>query len=113
MDFTQEEQKGIFIKYVHLTRATKEHAEKFKKFLLKDIKEKNNKVIVDLSQCEFIDSTFISSLVIALKSITNTGGSLKLIAVHSDVLSILELTGMVKVFGVYKSLKEAMASFTS
>ncbi len=111
MDFTQEEQKGIIIKQVHLTRATKEHAEKFKKFLLKDIKEADSKIIVDLGECEFIDSTFISSLVIGLKTITKAGGSLNVIAVHSDVLSVLELTGMVKIFNVFKNLKEAMASF--
>jgi len=111
MDFTQEEQKGILIKQVHLSRATKEHAEKFKKFLLKDIKEAESKIIVDLSECEFIDSTFISSLVVGLKTITKAGGSLKVIAVHSDVLSVLELTGMVKIFEIFKNVKEAVASF--
>ncbi|OGU29240.1 MAG: hypothetical protein A2057_08325 [Ignavibacteria bacterium GWA2_35_9] len=113
MDFEQEEQKGVIIKYVNLTRATKEHAEKFKKFLLKDIREENCKVIVDLSMCEFIDSTFISTLVIALKSINSMGGTLKLIAVHSDVQSIFELTGMVKVFDIYKNVKDALTSFKS
>ena len=110
MEFSQERQEGVIVKQVHLTRATKDHAEKFKKFLLKDINEKNNKVIVDLTECEFIDSTFISTLVIALKSVNKLKGSLKLVAVQSDVLSILELTGLVKVFDVFKNLNEAMGS---
>ena len=111
MDFTQEKQGGVIVKQVHLTRATKDHAEAFKKFLIKDINEKNNKIIVDLSECEFIDSTFISTLVIALKSVNKIKGSLKLVAIHSDVLSILELTGLVKVFEVFKSVKEATGTF--
>lgn len=111
MDFTEEEQKGIIVKYVNLSRATKEHAEKFKKFLMKDIKDKNDRIVVDLSVCEFIDSTFISALVIALKSVNNLGGVLKLVAVHSDVQSVLELTGMVKLFDIYKDVKEAVTSF--
>lgn len=110
MDFTQAKQGGIMVKQVHLSRATKDQAEAFKKFLVKDINEKNNKIVVDLSECEFIDSTFISTLVIALKSINKIKGALKLVAVHTDVLAILELTGLVKVFDVFKSVKEAIGS---
>jgi anti-anti-sigma factor len=111
MDFNQEERKGIIIKHVNLTRAKKEHAEEFKKFLLKDINDKSDKIIVDLSSCEFIDSTFISSLVIALKAVNKIGGVLKLVAIHSDVQSVLELTGMVKIFNIYKDVNEAIGSF--
>lgn len=111
MNFTQEERESIIIKRVHLTRATKEHAEEFKKFLLKDIGDKNDKIIVDLSSCEFIDSTFISSLVIASKAVNKIGGVLKIVAIHSDVQSVLELTGMVKIFDIYKDVNEAVGNF--
>jgi len=111
MSFSQDEIKGILVKHVHLTRATKDHAEKFKKFLMNDIEDNNHKMIVDLSECEFIDSTFISSLVTALKAINQKGGSLKIVANHSEVQSVLELTGMVKVFDIYKNVKEAVENF--
>lgn len=109
MEFSQQEINGIIVKNVHLTRATKEHAEFFKKFLMNDIKENNQKVIVDLSECEFIDSTFISALVSALKAMNQNGSSIKIIANHSDVQSVLELTGMMKVFEIYKDVDEALA----
>jgi anti-anti-sigma factor len=111
MDFNQEERKGIVIKHVNLTRATKEHAEEFKKFLLKDINDKSDKIIVDLSSCEFIDSTFISSMVVALKAVNKIGGVLKLVANHLDVQSVLELTGMLKIFDIYRDVNEAIGSF--
>ncbi len=111
MNFSEEEVKGILVKYVHLTRATKDHAEQFKKFLMKDIEENYNKIIIDLNECEFIDSTFISSLVTGLKAVNQKGGSLKIVANHSEVQSVLELTGMVKVFEIYKDVKEALESF--
>jgi len=111
MNFSQEEIKGILVKHVHLTRATKDHAEQFKKFLVNEIEENNHKMIVDLSECEFIDSTFISALVTALKAINRKGGSLKIAASHSEVQSVLELTGMVKVFEIYKNVKAASDSF--
>jgi anti-anti-sigma factor len=68
-------------------------------------------MIVDLEECEFIDSTFISSLVIALKAINQKEGTLKIVAAHSEVQSVLELTGMIKVFEIYKNVKEAVNSF--
>jgi len=111
MDFSQEEIKGIIVKHVHLTRATKDNAEEFKKFLIKDISKGKKKLIVDLSECEFIDSTFISSLVIALKAINNNNGVMKIVARNSDISSVLELTGMIKVFEIYKNVKDATVSF--
>jgi anti-anti-sigma factor len=111
MNFTQEEIKGIIVKHVHLTRATKDQAEKFKKFLMKEIEENHPKMVIDLGECEFIDSTFISSLVTALKAINQKSGILKIVANHSEIQSVLELTGMVKVFEIYKNVKEAVESF--
>ncbi|RPI73389.1 MAG: anti-sigma factor antagonist [Ignavibacteriales bacterium] len=67
--------------------------------------------MADLSQCEFIDSTFISVLVTALKTINKKNGSLKIIAAHSNVQSVLDLTGMVKVFQIYKTREEALSVF--
>ncbi len=111
MNFSQEEIKDIVIRHVHLSRATKDHAEDFKKFLLKDI-EKQNKIIVDLNKCEFIDSTFISTLVTALKAVNQVGGNLKIVAIQSEVRSVLELTGMVKVFEIFNNVKNALDSFS-
>jgi anti-anti-sigma factor len=113
MNFSQEKIKGILIKHVHLSRATKEQAEEFKKFLLRDIEEDNIWFIINLSECEFIDSTFISALVTALKVINQKEGTLKIVAVHSEVLSVLELTGMVKIFEVFKTTDEALKNFNS
>jgi|SRR5690554_1833802 len=109
MNFTQEKINGALIKQVHLTYATKEYAEKFKQFLMKDI-ENSNHIIADLSECEFIDSTFISALVTALKTVNQKNGSLKIIAPHSNVKSVLELTGMGKVFNIFSSREEALSA---
>ena|SRR4030067_3532829 len=111
MNFSQEKINGILVEHVHLSRATKDHAEQFKKFLMKDIEENHFDMIVDLSECEFIDSTFISALVTALKAINQKEGSLKIITNHSEVQSVLELTGMVKVFEVHKDVKESVDSY--
>lgn len=111
MNFSNDTVQNIIIKHVHLKRATKEHVEEFKKFLNNDIEDIDQTLIIDLSECECIDSTFISALVIALKSVTKNNGLLKIVASHPDVQSILELTGMIKVFETYNSISEAILSF--
>ena len=112
-DYSREIKEDIIIEVVHLTRATKDNAETFKKILLKDVDEGFNKIIVDLSECMFMDSTFLSSLVVALKFLTKTNGTVKLVAIHEDTLAILELTGMVRVFDIFKNKKEALKSFNT
>jgi anti-anti-sigma factor len=103
--------ENIAVKKVNLTRATKEHAEEFKKLLFRNSNNGYNNVIIDLSRCEFIDSTFISALISALKDQNKNGYTLKLVTKHPDVQSIIELTGLVKVFETYKSVKEAISSY--
>jgi len=110
-DYSREVNGDIVIEIVHLSRATKENAEVFKKILLKEIDKGFSKIVVDLSGCMFMDSTFLSSLVIALKTLSKMGGTIKLVATHQDTLAILELTGMVKVFDVFKSKEDASKSF--
>jgi anti-anti-sigma factor len=98
----------VVIKKVNLTKATKEHAEEFK-ILLNGSNNGYNNVIIDLSECRVIDSTFVSALAAAFKN--KNGYSLKLVANHPDVLSQLELTGLVKIYETYSNTNEAVASF--
>jgi anti-anti-sigma factor len=112
-DYSREVKESIVTERVHLSRATKENAETFKKILLKDIDEGYTRLIVDLSECMFMDSTFLSSLVVALKYLSKTNGTIKLVAIHQDTLAILELTGMVKVFEIFKNRKDALKSFNT
>jgi anti-anti-sigma factor len=111
MRFTNEVVKDILIEHVHLSHATKEHAEEFKKFLLNDVRN-HNKVLVDLTDCTFIDSTFISSLVTALKTINQKNGTIKILANNNEVHSVLELTGMAKVFDIFSDVDKAVENFS-
>jgi anti-anti-sigma factor len=111
MNFTKERTGDLVIESVRLHRAVNEHAAEFKRILLKDIDEGFRKIIVDLTECSYIDSTFLSSLVIALKSVIKLGGSMRIIASHPELLSILDLTSMTKIFKVFKERDEAIRSF--
>ena len=64
----------LAIEIVNLSRATYKEAGHLKKNLDELIKSNQKKIIVDISQCEFIDSTFLGALVLALKSSAKIGG---------------------------------------
>jgi len=101
----------IIIEVVNLVKATKEQADEFKSILLNHIEEENIKIIVDLHQCDFVDSTFLSTLLISLKAIMKKGGSIKIASPKNEVAEVLEATGMKKVFEVYDHISEAMESY--
>lgn len=111
MDFTKEIFGDVTVEVVNLTRATMKEAEEFKKILSNDIDLGARKLVVDLSECEFIDSTFLGALVVSLKKITALGGDLKLVGFQPSVHSMFELTRMYRVFEAFPSKKEAIESY--
>ena len=111
MDFFQEKHGVIIVEVVNLTRATLKEAEEFKQILLKDIELGWRKIVVDLTDFEFVDSTFLGALVVSLKRITGLGGDLKLVGFQSAVESMFQLTRMYRVFETFPSRDEAVKSF--
>ena len=111
MDIIRSKKKGIILFKVNLLRATIKEAEVFKNMLMKDIDSGNNKLVIDLSFCEFIDSTFLGTIVISLKRVTTLGGDIKLAGFQPTVRSMLELTRISKVFETFESTDEALSSF--
>ncbi len=111
MDFIKETYGDVLVEVVNLTRATLKEAEEFKLTLTQDIEMGRRKIIVDLSECEFIDSTFLGALVVSLKKITALGGDLRLVGFQPAVHSMFELTRMYRVFESFGTKDEAIQSF--
>ena len=64
-DFEQKVIGDVVIEIVHLTRATWKEASQFKLILQTDIEKKFKMLVVDISRVEFMDSTFLGTLVLA------------------------------------------------
>lgn len=111
MEFLREEKDNVIVITVKLKRATLVEAEEFKQVLVNDIQRGFQNIVVDLASCEFIDSTFLGSLVVTLKKLTGLGGDLRLVGFQPAVHSMFELTRMYRVFESFKSVDEAVESF--
>lgn len=101
--------KNEFIKFFIKTREfTMKIADDFKNKAYCKIDSGKNKFIVDLSDCDFIDSTALGSLVLVYKKVTENNGRFILCVKDKKILEILELTRLSEVFEIYSSYEEAL-----
>ncbi|ADL50477.1 STAS domain-containing protein [Clostridium cellulovorans] len=77
-----------------------EEAEKFRIEAIDDIKDGNNKLILDFKNCTFIDSTGLGVLVAIYKKCAEKNGYLKLKNLDNQVLKVFKLTRLDKVFDI-------------
>ncbi|MBK7380935.1 MAG: STAS domain-containing protein [Ignavibacteriales bacterium] len=111
LDFKTVFYGDVLVERVQMLRATKREAEFFNKKLNSHIEKKLNKIVIDLSQCEFLDSSFLGALVFNLKYIERAGGEIKLVEPANTYQGLLEKTGTFRIFNTYKSIKDAVESF--
>jgi anti-sigma B factor antagonist len=69
------------------------------------------KVLVDLGQVRFIDSSGLGALVSGFKNSVSHRGRLALSGLQGQVQSMFELTRLHRVFDMYPGVDEALASF--
>lgn len=103
----------VLVEKVNFLRATIKEATIFRDRIYETIAMKQYKIVIDLSNCEFIDSTFLGALVMILKRITEKGGELKLVVPGSDAFEIMNTMGLYRVFNNYKSEIDALQSFSA
>ncbi|HMN23302.1 MAG: STAS domain-containing protein [Ignavibacteriaceae bacterium] len=111
-EFQRQIAKGFIIERVNLTQATIAEAVKFKKHLETDISLGYNIIIIDLSNCNSLDSAFIGVMVVTLKQLMRSGGSIKIVKPGMFSKSMLNLTGTIEIFELYDSLDCAISSIT-
>ncbi len=70
------------------------------------------KILIDMSEIDFIDSSGIGLLVEILKTISKyEGGQLKLVNLNRQVREILKQIQLYSIFDIYETEDEALESF--
>src|SRR5580704_2530005 len=70
-----------------------------------------SKVILDLSEVDYIDSTGLGSMVICYTTIKKAGGALKLVNLNKRNIELLLLTKLHTIFEVFSDEQDAVNSF--
>ncbi|MCA2971951.1 MAG: STAS domain-containing protein [Acidobacteriaceae bacterium] len=71
----------------------------------------NKKVLLNLGNVTYIDSSGIGELVAAFTSVSNSGGALKLLHLTKRVQDLLQITKLYTVFEVHDDEAKAIGSF--
>lgn len=80
----------------------------FKRIMIGVINKGNDKIALDLSNVDFVDSTGLSAIISVFKSIGNNG--VFTICCLSDIVkSMFTLTHMNRLFNIFPSVEEAVA----
>ena len=85
-------------------------APEFKQQLLEVINQGARNVVVDFSDTTFIDSTTLGVLVGGVKRLRTNDGQLSLVCSDRNITKIFEITGLDRVFSIYPSREEALAT---
>lgn len=90
-----------------------EVAADFRAMLLSLIEQGHRRLVVDLADVGFIDSSGLGALVSALKTLkrSDSGGDVRLARVQAPVVSLLEIIRLNRVFTTYPSVEQAVQSF--
>jgi anti-sigma B factor antagonist len=75
------------------------------------LKNGGKKIILNLGEVNYIDSSGIGELVSSFTTVTNQGGQLKLLHLTKKIQELLAITKLLTVFSVYDDEKAALASF--
>jgi len=80
--------------------------------MLRDMVAKGQKkILLNLSEVSYIDSSGIGELVSGFTTVTNQGGSLKLLGLTKRVKDLLQITKLYTVFDVHDDEAAAVRSF--
>jgi len=78
---------------------------------LSDAELTSSRIVIDLSEVSFLDSSGLSLLVQQMKACRAAGGDLRLSGLQPPVRLIFELTRLERTFAIFASAPKAVASF--
>ena len=111
MSLEEKEIKDVLVIQINYPRATFSEANFLKSSIEKGVENGYVKIILDLSNCEYVNSTFLSVMVNGLKRVTKQNGDIRVVGLQPTVLAMFELTRIFRVFQTYSDVQKAVDSF--
>lgn len=107
MNVNLEKINGYSVLFIKEERIDAHNSGELKEYILHMIEQGEVKVIVQLEQVRFIDSSGLGALLSGYKNAAAKSGKLALACCKQQVLSMFELTRLNRVFEIYADLNEA------
>ena len=104
---------SVFIIEAHLICPTLLEANEFKEIVKEQVGHGHTRLLIDISMCEHIDSTFIGSIIKSFKLVASVGGTFRIVKPAKSSADIFILTNTLSVFDLYDTREDALKSFTN
>jgi anti-anti-sigma factor len=111
-DFQIDIVNGISIIKVNLPRTTFNKADEFKQLLDTLLAAKHTKIIIDFSNCHYIDSMVVGVMVKSVKDVRKKKGDILVITPSGSINVMFARTGLYKIFKQFWSIEKAIESFS-
>lgn len=111
MKFTTKEVKDVIVIELNGNVMGGPDATELNEELHKLVDQGRNKVVVDLGDVKFMNSSGLGMLIRALSTMRNAGGDMKLARASEKIQSLLVVTKLITVFDHHDSVTKAVDAF--
>lgn len=112
MNITLDNKDGSTLLRFHEERLDAHNSKELKDYLLELMDSGSKKLILDLSEVRFVDSSGLGALLSGHKNAGLREGRFAFVGVQSRVQSMFELTRLTRVFEIYPGVEDALADGT-
>ena len=102
---------GVVVLEINLIRAILNESIALRKIVEEEINSGQTKVIIDLSKCDYVDSTFFGAIIVVSKMLIDIGYKLRVVEPAIIGQTIVININTSKIFDKYKTREEAILSF--
>jgi anti-sigma B factor antagonist len=110
MELTAEKVGNVAVVQVHGEYLDASVADEFRRDMTPLI-EADPRMVLDLSQLQFLDSAGLGALLSCLRRLSAEDGDLKLCGLTKPVRSVFEISRMHRIFEIYGTRDEALKAF--
>ncbi|MCC7498050.1 MAG: STAS domain-containing protein [Bryobacterales bacterium] len=111
VEFSLRQKEGITIVDLHGRLILGESATRLRTQIRSLIDEGKSKLILNLADVDYIDSTGLGTLVVCYTSLQKAGGQLKLLNLNRRNVELLVLTKLFTIFELFNDEQDAVNSF--
>lgn len=111
-DFIITMADGIPVLKFNMFRATVKETQSFKSNLIHFKSANHRFIIIDFTDCAFIDSAIVGVMLTEVKELRNMKGDILIIASPGAISNLFSQTGLDRVFKKFNNLSSALASLS-
>ena len=111
LDITRKEREGITILELNGRITMGEEVSKFRETIKSLAQGAGPKLILDMQQVDYIDSTGLGAVVMSATSFGKAGGTVKLLNLNRRNVELLVSTKLTTIFEIFSDEQDAVNSF--